>query len=98
MAVLELKSDGKNDVAEKMVLHGTYLYVVRPGAEGDRAYEMPKGKTDGGFLDLLFGMKAKDAKQKYTLTLAKEDQWYVYVDVARRTPRTRRSSRGRSWC
>jgi len=59
---------------------------------------MPKGKTDGGFLDLLFGMKAKDAKQKYTLTLAKEDQWYVYVTWPEGRQGQDGVSRGRSWC
>jgi len=35
MAVLELKSTARTTVAEKMVCTGTYLYVFRPGAEGD---------------------------------------------------------------
>lgn len=83
LAVLELKQDGKKETAEKIVCTGTYVYVFAPAQKEIRAYELPKGgKTDGGFMDLLFGMKADDAKQRYNLTLVKEDQWYVYVDVA----------------
>jgi len=81
LAALELKLDGKNDVAEKMICTGTYLYVFAPPQKEIRVYEIPRGKTDS-FLDLLFGMKADEVKKKYTLTLAKEDRWYVYVDVA----------------
>lgn len=82
MATLELKVKNKAEVAEKMVCTGSYLYVFAPAQKEIRVFEMPKGKTDGGFLDLLFGMKAKDAKQKYNLSLVKEDQWYVYVSVS----------------
>jgi TIGR03009 family protein len=80
LATLELKLEGKTEVAEKMVCTGTFLYVFAPPQKEIRAYELPKGKTDS-FLDLLFGMKAEEIKKTYTLTLAKEDQWYVYVDV-----------------
>lgn len=80
LAALELKPEGKTEFSEKMICTGTYLYVFAPTQKEIRAYELPKGKTDG-FLDLLFGMKAEDVRKRYTLTLAKEDQWYVYVDV-----------------
>jgi TIGR03009 family protein len=88
LAVLELKLDGKNDVAEKIVCTGTYLYQFAPAQKEIKAYEMPRPKpgqvADDGFLGLLFGMKAEEAKKRYALTLSKENQWYVYVDIAPR--------------
>jgi TIGR03009 family protein len=80
LAALELKIEGKTEFAEKMICTGTYVYVFAPAQKEIRAYEMPKGKTDG-FLDLLFGMKADEVRKHYNVSLAKEDQWYVYVDV-----------------
>jgi TIGR03009 family protein len=91
LAVLELNPDGKKDLAEKLICTGTYLYQFVPAQKEIRAYEMPKPKpgqvADEGFLGLLFGMKSEEAKKRYTLTLAKEDQWYVYVDIAPRDPK-----------
>jgi TIGR03009 family protein len=87
-AVLELKADGKTEVAEKLVCTGTYLYQFMPAQKEIRAYELPRPKpgqvADDNFLGFLFGMKADDARKKYNLKLAKEDKWYIYVDI---TPR-----------
>jgi hypothetical protein len=59
-----------------------------PAQKEIRAYELPKpkpgGVNDDSFLGFLFGMKADDARKKYNLTLAKEDKWYVYVDIVPR--------------
>jgi TIGR03009 family protein len=41
----------------------------------------PAGSTDNLMLDFLSGMKAKDAKQRFELTLFKEDEYYVYLDI-----------------
>jgi TIGR03009 family protein len=85
LAVLELKEEGKADFAEKFVCTGTYIYQFLPAQKEIRAYELPKPKPgqvgDESFLGFLFGMKAEEAKRRYELTLAKEDTWYVYVDI-----------------
>jgi len=86
LASLELKPKDKKEFSEKIVCTGTYLYVFVPAQKEIRAYELPKPKgnqvADDGFLGLLFGMRAEDAKKKYTLTLEKVDKYYVYVWVA----------------
>lgn len=41
----------------------------------------PAGATDNLMLDFLSGMKAKDAKQRFNLSVFKEDANYVYLDV-----------------
>lgn len=41
----------------------------------------PAGATDNLMLDFLSGMKAKEAKERFDLTVFKEDQHYVYLDV-----------------
>jgi len=89
LAALELKEDGKADYAEKFVCTGTYLYAFQPKQKEIKAYELPKPKpgqvADDSFLGFLFGMKADEAKRRYALSLAKEDNWYVYVDIVPRT-------------
>lgn len=88
LALLEMKQEGKADVAEKFICTGTFLYQFLPAQKEIRAYEMPKPKpgqvADDSFLGFLFGMKADEAKGRYLLSLAKEDNWYIYVDIAPR--------------
>src|SRR5262249_12981926 len=89
LGLLELSPEGKTEIAEKVVCTGTYLYQFAPAQKEVRAYEVPRGKKTGvgedGFLSLLFGMKADQAKKRYELK-AEEDQHYIYVHV---TPRFR---------
>ncbi len=85
---MELKQEGKPDFAEKIICTGTYLYKFEPPQKEIRAYELPRPTpgqvADNNFMSFMFGMKAEEAKKRYTLTLAKEDKWYIYVDVAPR--------------
>jgi TIGR03009 family protein len=88
LAVLELRPDGKPEVKEKFVCTGTFLYQFLPDQKEIKVYELPKPKAgqvaDDNLLSFLFGMKAEEFKRRYDLKLAKEDQYYVYVDVAPR--------------
>src|SRR5262245_29267826 len=97
LATLELKQEGKADLADKFVCTGTYLYKFEVASKEIRAYEMPKPKpgqvADDSFLGFLFGMKAEAAKRRYVLNFASlktapngEDTHYVYVDVLPRFP------------
>jgi TIGR03009 family protein len=90
MALLELKQDGKTEIADKVICTGTYLYQFFPAQKEIRAYEMPKPKpgqvAEDGFLGLLFGMKAEEAKRRFILSLFKEDTYYIYVDITPRFP------------
>jgi TIGR03009 family protein len=89
LALLELKRENKTDIEEKFVCTGTYLYQFAPAQKEIRAYELPRPKpgqvADDNFLSFLFGMKADEARKRYTMTLAKEDKWYIYIDVVART-------------
>jgi TIGR03009 family protein len=42
--------------------------------------------ADNNFLSFLFGMKAEEAKRRYELSLAKEDQHWIYIDILPRDP------------
>lgn len=89
-AILELKPDGKTDVSEKLVCTGTYIYQFLPSRKEIHAHEMPRGNrgevSDSASLGLMFGMKAAVAKERFGLSLAKEDEHYIYVDVMPRRP------------
>lgn len=90
LALLELRAtDGKKELREKFICTGTYIYQFLPDRKEIRYYEMPKPKpgqvAEDNLLSLLFGMKADDAKKRYSLKLAKEDQFYIYVDIAPRS-------------
>jgi TIGR03009 family protein len=93
LAMLELKLDGKADIAEKFVCTGAFLYQFAPAQKEIRAYELPKPKpgqvAEDNFLSFVFGMKAEEAKRRYVLKLAKEDTWYIYVEIAPRFPADR---------
>jgi TIGR03009 family protein len=91
LARLELKLDGQKVPKEKFICTGTYIYDFRPEQKEIRYYELPKPKPgqvaeDNNLLSLLFGMKAEDAKRRYELKLAKEDTYYIYVDISPRSP------------
>src|SRR5262249_23107736 len=67
LASLELVRQGNPQLYEKYICTGTFLYEYVPAQKEIRAHELPRGKSgqvaDDGFLALLFGMKAADAKQ-----------------------------------
>jgi TIGR03009 family protein len=88
LALLEMKLAGKNDLAEKVICTGTFLYQFLPAQKEIRRYELPRRRpgqvADDNFLTFLFGMKADEARKRYELTLSKEDAWYIYIEV---TPR-----------
>lgn len=85
MAMLEMQKKGKPDVFEKYICTGTFLYEYVPGQKIIRVHELPPPKqgqvSDESFLSFLFGMKAEECKRRYDLKLAKEDQWYVYLEI-----------------
>jgi TIGR03009 family protein len=89
LAMLELRPEGKNEIAEKLICTGTYLYRYMPAQKEIRVYDMtpkPGEVSDENFLGFLLGMKAEEAQRRYELKLAKEDQFYIYVDIAPRFP------------
>jgi TIGR03009 family protein len=93
LAMLEMRHEGKSDIAEKFICTGTFLYQFLPAQKEIRAYELPKPRpgqvAEDNFLTFLFGLKAAEAKRRYDLRLVKEDQWYVYVEINPRAPQDR---------
>ncbi|HEY7424437.1 MAG TPA: TIGR03009 domain-containing protein [Gemmataceae bacterium] len=89
LALLELRAtEGKKEMREKFICTGTFIYQFLPDRKEIRYYELPKPKSgqvaEDNLLSLLFGMKADEAKSRYNLKLTKEDQHYVYVEIAPR--------------
>jgi TIGR03009 family protein len=93
LAMLHMKKKGKEQVYEKYICTGTYLYEYVPGEKLIRIHELPAPKpgqvSDDNFLSFLFGMRAEEAKRRYDLKLVKgppEDQWYYYLEILPRYP------------
>jgi TIGR03009 family protein len=90
LALLEMyaSKDKKEELREKFICTGTYIYQFLPDRKEIRYYELPKPKpgqvAEDNLLSLLFGMKADEAKNRYNLKMAKEVQYYIYVDIAPR--------------
>jgi TIGR03009 family protein len=85
LAMLEMKQKGKEQVYEKYICTGNFLYEYVPADKVIRVHELPPPKpgqvAEDNFLSFLFGMRAEEAKRRYDLKLVKEDQWYVYIEI-----------------
>jgi TIGR03009 family protein len=88
LAMLDMKKKGKEEVFEKYICTGTFLYEYAPQDKEIRVHELPSPKpgqvSDDSFLSFLFGMRAEEAKRRYELRLVKgppEDQWYYYIEI-----------------
>lgn len=82
-AILDLHQRDKPGRIEKYICTGTYLYEFKQTEKVVRVHEMLKtGQVpDDNFLTFLFGMKAKDAKERYDMQYLPDDQYYYYVRV-----------------
>jgi TIGR03009 family protein len=93
LAMLEMRKEDGKELAEKFICTGTFLYAFVPAQKEIKVYELPKPKpgqvADDNLMALLFGMRAGEAKTRYDLRLAKEDQYYIYVDIQPRAARDR---------
>jgi TIGR03009 family protein len=93
LAMLEMRPEGKQEVREKFVCTGTFLYQFLPAQKEIKVYELPKPKpgqvAEDTFLSFMFGMKAEEARRRYDLKLFKETEYYIYVDVLPRFPADR---------
>jgi TIGR03009 family protein len=82
---VEMKQKGKPERYEKWICTGTFLYEFLPQDKLLRVHELPRSKSgqlpQDSFLPFLRGMKADEAKLRYDLTLKKEDQWWIYVEI-----------------
>ena len=84
-AILELKPEGRRTSARRSSAPAPTSTSTSPPARRSTSTRCRAARTaevaDNASLGLMFGMKAAAAKERFGLTLAKEDEHYVYVDV-----------------
>jgi TIGR03009 family protein len=87
-AVLRLNYDGDKTGTdyEAFICNGKAVYEYNGLQKTVTEWKLPEnagnpGATDNLMLDFLSGMKAKDARNRFDLSLFKEDANYVYLDV-----------------
>lgn len=79
-------------VFEKFICTGTFLYEYVPADKVIRVHEMAAPKqgqvSDDNFLGFLFGMKARDVKERYHMIYvpAKDNEFYHYVRILPKAP------------
>src|SRR5260370_9533876 len=92
LALLEMKIAGKQDIHEKIICTGTFLYQFSPADQKIYATELPKPKAgqvgQDSFLTLVFGTNSADLRTRFDLKLADdaahpkgEDKYYIHVPV-----------------
>ena len=85
MASLDLRRRDNPDAFRKYICTGTYFYEYNQSKQEIRVNELPPPKpgqvADDNFLSFIFGMKAAEAKRRYTLRLLPEDQNFFYIEV-----------------
>ena len=91
------RAKASNDISEKFVCTGTYFYLFNPEQKEIQARELPRptpgAMPDDNFLG-MFGLRVEDAKRRYNLKLAKQDDFYIYIDIL---PRFRRDQAEFEW-
>jgi len=80
------KMQARGDVYEKYVCSGTFLYEFAPASKVIRVHEMapkPGQATGDNFFDFLFGMKAKEVKDRYQMVYvpAQDNNVWHYVRI-----------------
>ena len=80
-----MKEAGKQEIHEKFIYTGTFIYQFSPTKMEINAIRLPPPKPgqvgDDTSLTLIFGMKAEQAKERYFLKLTREDQFYIYLEI-----------------
>jgi len=84
-AVLRLDNTGdptKTDY-EAYICDGKAVYAYNGVAKTITAFKLPQAGAgvDNLMLDFLAGMKAKDVKTRFDITLFKTDDHYIYLDI-----------------
>src|SRR5262249_45377629 len=82
LATLEMRPESKpNEIAEKFICTGTHLFQFLPAQMEVKQFEMPKPRegqvAQDNVMAFMFGMRAVDARKRYEMKLAKEDQYYI---------------------
>jgi hypothetical protein len=80
LGMLELRQEGKQDLAEKYVYTRTRLYSFEPTTKAIRSFDLPRPREDS-YIGCFFGMRPEMIKRHYDMTLVKEDDRYVYIGL-----------------
>ncbi len=88
LVLMDLKKQDKPEIYEKWLCTGTYLYQWVPQAKKINAIEIPKAKGSGedSVMSVLGCIKADEARKRYDLDYAKEDQYYHYIEIKPKSP------------
>jgi TIGR03009 family protein len=85
LATLEMRQEKRNEIHEKFICTGTFLYQFSPAKKEIHAFDLPKKEggqmAEDSFLTLLFGVKAAEARRRYDLKMTNEDDNYIYVMI-----------------
>src|SRR5262249_8735920 len=85
LAMLEMVKKDNPEQIDKLVINGQYVYQYLPQQKEVQPIALPAPKqgqvADDNFVSFLFGMRAEEAKRRYDLKLAKEDQYYFFIDI-----------------
>ncbi len=82
-AVLRLDNKSDKDDYEAYICDGKAVYAYNGIAKTITAFKLPQAGAgvDNLMLDFLSGMKAKDVKERFDITLFKTDENYIYLDI-----------------
>jgi TIGR03009 family protein len=84
-ASLYLKDVSKPANFEYLIMNGQTVYQFAAATKKIQVITAPPAKqgqvSDENFASMLFGMKATEAKKRWTLEFDKEDKYYWYINV-----------------
>jgi TIGR03009 family protein len=97
LALLQTTREGSKELFEKFVCTGTYFYLFNPERREVQAVELrragPGAMPEDNFLG-MFGLRVDEAKRRYNITLAKQDEKFIYIRIL---PRFRRDQEEFEW-
>jgi len=81
------KRDEEKTNFERLFCTGQFIYEYSPKDKLIIIHDMPKNNPaeDNMIMSFLKGMKAANAKERFDMTLSKEDQWYAYLLISPKT-------------
>ncbi|MDW8221717.1 MAG: hypothetical protein RMJ82_02045 [Gemmatales bacterium] len=89
--LIELYEKGQNERFERYLCTGTHFYLFRPEEKTIYFHTLPPRKPgevpDQGPMSFLFGISADEAKKRYQMAIARQDEWYTYVEIRPNFPK-----------
>jgi TIGR03009 family protein len=84
LAALRMIREDNPALYELYISTGQFLYDYRPKSRKLYIHPLQGGQFQNNFLSFLFGINAIDAKQRYELTLTKENKDFIYIKISPR--------------